>query len=172
MSHAHSNSLVTTPVQSDAEAQCACDIMVEAADWLAARGQALWKRDSLIPQKVRPSPEKGVLFLSRLDGVPIGAFLLLFEDPVIWPDAAPGEAFYIHKVALRRHAAGKGFGRRLIEHALAETSNARRPYLRLDCAPRPSLCGFYESAGFLRHSQDNIGGYHIVRYQQSAKSSS
>jgi GNAT superfamily N-acetyltransferase len=144
--------------------------MIEAADWLAARGQPLWNRESLIPENVLPLPDKGSLFLARLAGHPVGTFILLFEDPFFWPDVSPGEALYLHKLVVRRSAAGTGLGRSLLEHAIAKARAAGRPLLRLDCAPRPKLCAFYEAAGFRHHSDRTIGSFSVCRYQRSTES--
>ena len=144
--------------------------MVEAADWLAACGQPLWDRETLIPANVLPSPDKGSLFLAHLAGRPVGAFILLFEDPFFWPDVLPGEAFYLHKLVVRRSAADRGLGGGLLEHAVAKARAAGRPFLRLDCAPRPKLCAFYEAAGFRHHSDRTIGSYSVRRYQRSTES--
>jgi GNAT superfamily N-acetyltransferase len=161
------SSFSVAPAHSDADVQCACDIMVEAADWLAATGQPLWKRESLVPEIVCPLPEKGTIYLGHLAGHPIGAFLLFYEDPFFWPDALPGEALYIHKLVIRRSAARTGLSGRLLEHAVGETRAAKRPFLRLDCAPRPKLCAFYESAGFRHHSDRILGAFTVRRYQRS-----
>jgi len=139
-------SLVVAPASSDTDVQCACDIMVEAADWLIASNQPLWNPENLVPDKIRPSPENGSLLLARLAGQPVGAYVLLFEDPLFCPNASPGEALYLHKLAVRRCVARIGLGRSLLDDAVAR-ARAHRPLLRLDCAPRPKLCAFYESAG-------------------------
>ena len=39
-------------------------------------------------------------------------------------------------------------------------------YLRLDTeAARKRLCAFYESAGFIRHSERQVGRHYVVRYE-------
>jgi GNAT superfamily N-acetyltransferase len=164
------SSLVVTAACLAADVCCACDIMIEAADWLAACGQPLWNRESLTPANVLPLPDKGSLFLAHLAGHPVGAFILLFEDPFFWPDVSPGEALYLHRLVVRRSAAGTGVGYRLLEHAVAKARTAGRPFLRLDCAPRPKLCAFYEAAGFCHHSDRAIGSFSVRRYQRSTES--
>jgi GNAT superfamily N-acetyltransferase len=163
------SSLVVAPACSDADVNLACDIMVEAADWLAARGQSLWNREALVPEKIRPMPEDGTLFLARLNDRPVGAFLLLFEDSFFWPDMPIGQALYLHKLVVRRAVAGTGVSRQLLEHAVGQTRSAGRSFLRLDCAPRPKLCAFYESAEFRYHSDRYIGSFAFRRYERSTQ---
>jgi len=150
---------------SAAEARSACEIMLEAADWLASLGQPLWDHETLAPRNVVPPPSDGTLFLARLAGRPVGSYVLWFEDPRFWPDVPLGEAYYVHKLAVRRSVAGTGVGRALLEHAIAEARAAGRRFLRLDCAPRPKLCEFYESAGFCYHSRRIVDGFPVHRYQ-------
>jgi hypothetical protein len=45
----------------------------------------------------------------------------------------------------------------------AEARAAGRSFLRLDCAPRPKLCEFYESAGFCYHSRRIVDGFPVHR---------
>jgi GNAT superfamily N-acetyltransferase len=163
-------SLLIAPVRTDAHVRCACDIMVEAAEWLADIGQPLWNRDSLTPEKIRPLPDKGTLYLAHLGDQPVGAFVLLFEDPFFWPEAPPHEAFYLHKLVVCRSVAGTGMSRSLLEHAVGEASVAGRRFLRLDCAPRPKLCAFYESAGFRHHSDRTVGSFTACRYERTTGS--
>jgi GNAT superfamily N-acetyltransferase len=166
-----SPTLAITQARSDADVRLACDILIEAADWLTSIGQSLWDRDSLTPANVRPSPTDGTLYLAHLDGQPVGTFRLQFEDPLFWPDVPPGESLYLHKLAVRRSAAGRGLSRRLLDFAVAEARAAGRPYLRLDCVHRPKLRAVYESAGFLFHSDRTVGRYAVRRYQRPTTSS-
>src|ERR1700722_14896828 len=98
------------PARTDADIKTACAIMIEAADWLKATGQPLWRPEYLTPDKVVTAPDIP-LYLARIDGDPSGTFLLQPEDPAFWPDAKPGEALYLHKLAVRRQAAGSGLSR-------------------------------------------------------------
>lgn len=161
-------SLTVAPVQSAADAQVASDILIEAAKWLASRNQSLWDRESLRPERIQDITGNTTIYLARLDGQPIGTFLLLREDPDYWPEAPPGEAFYLHKLAVRRAVAGSGVAREILESAINITHAAGRSLLRLDCAPRPQLCAFYESASFTYLSDQMVGEFTVRRYQRSA----
>jgi GNAT superfamily N-acetyltransferase len=107
--------------------------------------------------------------LAHIDGQAVGAFLLLFEDPDLWPEAAPGQALYIHKLAVRRSVAGRGISRAMVEYAMAETRAVGRSFLRLDCAMRPKLWAFYEGLVFRHHSDRDMGSYVIRRYERDVE---
>ncbi|HEY1784516.1 MAG TPA: GNAT family N-acetyltransferase, partial [Pirellulales bacterium] len=113
-------------VRSADDVRIACDVMLEAARWLTSCGQPLWDQEALAPESVVPSPSEGRLFLAHHGGRAVGAYVLLFEDPRYWPDVPAGEAYYVHKLAIRRSVAGTGAGRGLLEHALAQTAAAGR----------------------------------------------
>ncbi|HEX4146676.1 MAG TPA: GNAT family N-acetyltransferase [Pirellulales bacterium] len=157
--------LDVVPAISAAEVRSACDIMLEAADWLVACGQPLWDREAVAAANAVPQPGEGLLFLAHLAGRPVGTYVLLFEDPLYWPDVGTGKSHYVHKLAIRRSVAGTGVGRGLLTHAIATARAAGRPFLRLDCAPRPKLCAFYESAGFSYHSRRDVGSFLVCRYE-------
>jgi GNAT superfamily N-acetyltransferase len=157
--------LDVTPALSAADVLLACEVMLEAGEWLASCGQPLWNHEELAPRNVVPSPNEGTLFLARLAGRAVGSYVLLFEDPLVWPDVPLGEANYVRKLAIRRSVAGTGISRGLLEHATGKARADGRPFLRLDCVPRPKLRAFYESLGFCYHSECTVDGSILCRYQ-------
>lgn len=70
-------------------------------------------------------------------------------DPVFWPDDAPGDALYLHKLAVLAHARGRGWSGRLIHWALARAVESAVRFLRLDAAPRSKLIALYQRHGFV-----------------------
>jgi GNAT superfamily N-acetyltransferase len=77
-----------------------------------------------------------------------------------------GDAAYIHKITLKRSAAGRGLGRQIIDWAREKARKEGMKYLRLDTeARRAKLCELYESAGFTRHSERQVGRHYVARYE-------
>jgi GNAT superfamily N-acetyltransferase len=70
-------------------------------------------------------------------------------DPVFWPDDSPGEALYLHKLAVLSHARGRGWSDRLIHWARARALESAVRFLRLDAAPHLRLIALYEKHGFV-----------------------
>ena len=161
------SALVISPATTTADLQSACEILIEVAKWLSSIGQPLWKPESLVASRIFPAPDAGIVYLATIDGKPAGTFLLQNEDPVIWSDVPRGEAYYLHKLAVRRRFANQGLARQMLDFAVNETRAAGRRFLRLDCAPRPKLCRVYESAGFQFHSDRIMGTFQVRRYQRS-----
>jgi GNAT superfamily N-acetyltransferase len=149
-----------------ADAGLASSIMNEAATWLTELGNTLWFPEELSPEKLKPSIDAGELYLVKMRGVAVGTVIFQLSDRLYWPDMPEGDAAYMHKLTLRRSAAGKDIGRKVIAWAMDMARQAGMKYLRLDTeAARKRLCAFYESAGFIRHSERQVGRHYVVRYE-------
>jgi GNAT superfamily N-acetyltransferase len=130
------------------DAVTAAQILRSVATWLVERGCPLWKPDSFDVPVFKDAARRGELVLGYEGPEAVACMLLQRSDPVFWPDASPGEALYLHKVAVLRHAAGRGWSTRLIDWARAEALKTGTRFLRLDTAPRPKLLTLYEKRGF------------------------
>ena len=147
----------------------ASSIAREAAEWLIQSGKALWEPRDIAPEFFLPHIDAGELYLASIQGKPVGMMILQSEDTLVWPDVPAGTSAFLHRLAVRRSAAGKGVSMALINHAKAVAIDAGRKYLRLDCVTRPRLCAFYESAGFIRQGIKQIRidarVFQIARYE-------
>ena len=90
------------------------------------------------------------------------------EDRLFWPHAAPGEAFYVHRLAVARKYAGRGYAQAMLDWAEEEARAQSRLYLRLDCEPRLKLLALYRSAGFTRIDAQpiRVGMHFVVRHEK------
>ena len=142
-------------------------ILREAAQWLIDRGQGLWTLDQFTIEKLQPSFDAGEWHIAQLDSNPAAVFTLTFEDKLFWPDVLPNDSIFIHKLAVARKCAGRGLSAAVFDYAenLARQKKLRR--IRLDCATRPKLCHVYESAGFSRVDERNMGKFTVVRFKRS-----
>jgi GNAT superfamily N-acetyltransferase len=111
---------------------------------------------------------KRVLVTGRVDGELAACMYLHVEDGLFWPEAKPGEAFYIHRLAVARKHAGRGFARAMLDWAESETRARSRNFLRLDCEPRTKLLALYQSAGFTRIDAEPIEvvGHYVIRHEK------
>ena len=149
-----------------ADAGLASSIMLEAAGWLNEQGQTLWFPEELMPEKLMVPILVGELYLVMMQGRPVGTVIFQLYDKIYWPDMPEGNAAYVHKIILRRSAAGKGLGAQIIAWAKEKARSAGMAYLRLDTeAAREKLCALYESAGFTRHSFRQVGRHYVIRYE-------
>lgn len=65
-----------------------------------ARGLPMWTPDLLDPARLEAQYAGAQGYLGWLEGQPVAAMLLVPSDPVFWPADPPGEALYLHKLAV------------------------------------------------------------------------
>jgi len=129
-------------------------VLDEAAAWLARRGIEQWP-SRFEHQWVRGGLGSKETWLALDGDRAVGTVQLAAADP-IWDDR-PGPAGYVHRLAVRREAAG--LGRVLVEWASAESSRHGGAFLRLDCvAHNPGLRRYYENLGFAHAGDVEVGG--------------
>lgn len=126
----------------------------------------LWRPDQLTPERAEPDVRAGWFFLAWDEAEAVGTMRLAPSDPRFWPDAATGEALYLHRLAVRRAVAGGAVSSALLAWAAERAATRGIPFLRLDCdAARERLRGVYERFGFTYHSDREVGGLVVARYQ-------
>ena len=140
----------------------------EAARWLVDKGEPLWGPNELAYDELLRVARAGELVTGRVSGQLAACMYLHNEDELFWPGKAPGEAFYIHRLAVARAFAGRGFSQAMLAWAAREARRRDRPYLRLDCEPRPKLLALYADAGFVRIDAEPITviGHRVVRHEK------
>ncbi|MSP95089.1 MAG: GNAT family N-acetyltransferase [Alphaproteobacteria bacterium] len=140
----------------------------EAADWLNGRGLTLWGPEELSYDDLVAVARAGGLVLARVNSEAVACMYLHNEDRLFWPECATGEAFYIHRLAVKRNFAGRGFARAMLDWADAETRAQRRKFVRLDCEPRPKLMALYRDAGFapVDPGPVEVTGHWVIRQEK------
>ena len=140
---------VATPGQIDD----VLSLLDEAAAWLRARGVSQWP-DRFEPSWVDGAISRGETWLVRVDAAISGTVTLDWVDP-IWSD--DGTAAYVHRMAVRRQAAG--LGAVILGWAADAARQHGREALRLDCvASNARLRAYYEAAGFVHHGDVTVAG--------------
>ena len=148
------------------DAEVVSDILKEAARWLEQAGMPLWREDDVEPARIVPDINAGLFIIAEYSDDPAGTMKFQLDDFLVWPDARPQEATYIHRLAVRRRYAGTGLSTALLHWAAGRTHELGRPYLRLDCvSSRPRLRAIYERFGFRHHSDRRVGPWHVSRYE-------
>lgn len=141
-------------------------ILHEAAAWLEGTGQSMWQQDELDPARTADDVRAGMFHVAQIAGQPAGVARVQFDDPQFWPDVPPAESVFVHRLAVRRGAAGREVATALLAAARAIAVDRGRAFLRLDCeASRPRLRNVYERFGFRHHSDRQVGPYFVSRYE-------
>ena len=138
--------LVRRAMPDDLDA--AVQVITEVTQWLASR-DIPWLLD--FPG---PFPERiaqGEVYLAYLnDWQTLAGTISLSRkpDPEFWADY-PGQARYIHRLAVRRKYANQGIGAALLDLAGHLTAMEGVPWLRLDCnKDNGALQNYYIRHGF------------------------
>lgn len=143
------------------------DILDEAAAWLRERGVDQWP--PAFPRgPIAGGVRRGEWFLATRAGRPVATCWLTEDDPIMWGERPP-DALYLHRLAVRREAAGAG--RLLLAWAEAAVLARGRRLLRLDCvAANHALCAYYERAGYRCRGVGEHGGRVCRRYERELHS--
>ena len=152
------------------EAPQAVAILREAALWSGRFGESIWDPDSFeIEQYVRLA-SIGEL-VGGFDEAGMAAIMLLQDvDPVVWSDDPPKQAVYLHKIAVRRRAAGRGWLPTMIDYAAIMARRAGASWIRLDTVPLPRMIDLYRELGFALVDDEprEFGGRVLVRLERRA----
>ncbi len=140
----------------------------EAAEWLIGRGMPLWGPNEISYEALVRVAEEGELVIGRIGEEAATCMYLHNEDSLFWPQMPAGEAFYIHRLAVKRKYAGHGFALAMLDWAAEEARARGRRFLRLDCEPRAKLLSLYERAGYARidASPIQVGEHFVVRHER------
>src|SRR5258705_6188895 len=89
----------------------------EAADWLIRRQMPLWGPNELSYEELVSVARKGELVIGRVGDEAAACMYLHDEDRLFWPHVAQCEAFYIHRLAVKRRYSGPGLFHAMLELA-------------------------------------------------------
>jgi protein-tyrosine phosphatase len=142
----------------DADLDLVLNLLSGASRRLAARGVQFWW-DPFPPDEVVPSVAAGETFLALLDGDVVGTLSVAWSDHHIW-GTRPGDAGYIHRLAVLPAAAGQALGSQILTWAAQHVADHGPTVLRLDTmapdpgdhpehGPRAALHRWYRSQGFV-----------------------
>ncbi|GAA4952186.1 hypothetical protein HD597_005398 [Nonomuraea thailandensis] len=145
---------VTLHRASPAHAAEVLDVLDEAAAWLRRRGVTQWP-EHFESSWIDGAIERGETWLAHLGATAVGTLTLDWSDP-LWTDIG-GTAGYVHRMAVRRQAAG--LGALLLDWAADAAGHNHQRFLRLDCvASNGRLRSYYEARGFVHRGDVLVGG--------------
>lgn len=125
-------------------------VMREVAAWGRGRGLRVWPEERLTEEALftdEAGPEN--FYIGQVKGDTACAFILQWSDREFWPQAAPGEAGYLHKLCVRRKFAHRGMTGRVVEALKDECRRHGANYLRLDTGyGETAVRDIYLAAGF------------------------
>jgi ribosomal protein S18 acetylase RimI-like enzyme len=135
-------------IASDRAADVAA-ILLAVSTWSKLKSSFEWRAQDIGVELLTAHSEKGELFGWVENSEILGCMLLVSEDKIHWPDDRPGDALYVHKLAVKRSHAGIGIGEALIAFACRAAKSRGVDVLRLDTVPETRLPAYYERQGFI-----------------------
>jgi len=125
------------------------NILEDTVKWLNSTDKPMWTRNQVQWERLLQDFAVSDFHIAYLDGVPAGCMALMDHDPGFWPDIQKGESLFVHKLAVKRFAAGQGLADAIIAYAKSLCMDKGISALRLICAQdRPKLRAVYERNGF------------------------
>ncbi|MEQ4718866.1 GNAT family N-acetyltransferase [Nonomuraea sp. B19D2] len=137
-------------------------VLDEAAGWLNARGISQWPA-RFEAAWVEEAICRGETWLVAAGGKVAGTVTMDWSDP-LWADL-DGSAGYVHRMAVRRWAAG--LGGCILDWAADAARQRGANALRLDCVKsNDRLRAYYEAHGFAHRGDVPVGGAPGQRLQE------
>jgi GNAT superfamily N-acetyltransferase len=144
-------------------------LLDEATVWVNDLGFSQWPLPFPRDQLAAAIDRGEVYVVESEDGEGVATVSMLPDDPEYWGDQPP-DAFYVHKLAVRRDQAGRGIGAAIVEWANAEAAEAGRQFLRLDClADNPGIRDYYEDLGFEHRGDLVLDGRKMSLYERPVR---
>ena len=144
-------------------------LLDEATVWVNDLGFSQWPLPFPRDQLAAAIDRGEVYVVESEDGEGVATVSMLPDDPEYWGDQPP-DAFYVHKLAVRRDQAGRGIGAAIVEWANAEAAEAGREFLRLDClADNPGIRDYYEDLGFEHRGDLVLDGRKMSLYERPVR---
>jgi len=135
------------------------NILRDAAEWLISIGKPLWSEEHIRWAGLSKDYAASDFQIALLDGKPAACMAVVDYDPFFWPDISKGESLFVHRLAVKRFAAGKGLSDMMLDHAKTMCMKRGIPMLRLDCmAPIEKLRALYERNGFVCVGEKQLFG--------------
>ena len=126
------------------------EILLDAVNWLERINQPLWNQAQVTWERLSKQFIPENFYIAYIKNKPAGCMALVDHDPFFWPDVKKGEALFIHKLAVKRFAAGNGISIALFDFAVNQCREKSIKTLRLDTdGNRKKVVKVYEDFGFV-----------------------
>ena len=156
----------TVRLAASSDAAAIAEVLREGAAKMAASSGSGWADDEISLERIADWIVAGEAVVAQRGGDIIGFMLLQWSDPIFWPEHHDAKAGYLHKLAVRRRAAGADVPAALVSWAVQQAKKVGRTALRLDCGPWPSLCALYERLGFVELDRVSVENRICARFER------
>lgn len=134
------------------------EILLDAVDWLQSIGmENKWTKTNVLWENLSREYSITDFYIAYEGQQPAACMALTDIDVTYWPQIPKSDSLYLHKLAVKRQFAGKGYSKVLIDFAKQEASERKINALRLDCNMNSTkLRVIYEKQGFQLVENESI----------------
>ena len=127
------------------------EILMDAVNWMSVSGLPnQWNESNIKWTSLSRGYKINDFYIAYHNGFPAACMAVTDYDTTYWPLIPKGESLYLHKVAVKRIYAGKGFSKELIDYAKKLALSHHIHTIRLNCNQhRSKLRAVYENEGFI-----------------------
>ena len=126
------------------------EILLDVVNWLDGENKSLWSKERVSWNGLSKEFLIENFYIAYIGDNPAGCMAIVDYDPIIWTDIKKGESLFVHKLAVKRFAAGQGISTAMLEYAVNKCREKNINILRLDTdANRAKLKKLYEDFGFV-----------------------
>lgn len=165
MRWALANTMKLISATSEDDWVIASDILLDVIHHLNKTGKSLWAYHQADTAHLKETYKLNELHFFRSENEIFGMLFIQQTDPVFWPEVAPHESYFVHKLAVLPQFKGKGFGYKILNSVLELARINGMKYVRLDCDPRAELTSYYQNYGFTFVSNATVNGLPVVKYE-------
>lgn len=124
-------------------------ILTDVDRWMDRKNFLHWGKENIQWAMLSRDYRIDDFFIAYEEEVPAACMALIDYDPIFWPNIPKGESLFLHKIAVKREFARKGYSKELIDYA-KETAKLRNiQTIRLDCFQHNiKVRQIYEKQGF------------------------
>lgn len=134
-------------------------ILLDAVDWMDKNGLHQWEADQVKWNVISKYFVASDFYIAYENDNPAACIAIIDYDPNFWENIPQGESLYIHKVAVVRDYAGKGYSKKLIDFAKEKARSMGIKTIRLDChRNRAKVRAIYEREGFVCVGEKTLFG--------------
>lgn len=141
-------------------------ILLEAVKWLTSINKRGWTEEDIMWTTLAKHYRIDDFYVVVREGMIKGTFILVDHDPMFWPELEKGQSLFIHKVCVRRSAAGSGVSKVILDYFKEEGKRRHLKDVRLDCrSEKTELTSFYEGHGFELVKEKIVQGHLMSLYK-------
>ena len=142
-------------------------VLTTVAQDLIQKGQALWQLEHFTPEALEGELTGDTLITGYISKKPVAVMVLVFHDPLFWPNIEPDESSFVHKLAVLPKYRGQGLAAEMLEYAATQTLAKDIHVTRLDCvANRHRLRAFYKSVGYSEVGFRQLGAHRAALFEK------